>query len=131
MIRNILLNSHDFVFGKQHLPCLIHGEEKTGASLFTMTLIAKFYQQGHSLLCLTGFPMAKDEFLSETQAVDDTLFLTNRNYNQSELAKKAIFITKENHQRFMELVRHLSDINERIILLKNIDLLDKEVFWSS
>lgn len=128
MIKKILLNNKSFNYSVNELPCLIHGKEKMGASLFTMSLVADLYTQGYKLLCITGYPMAKDEFLSQTGAEDETISISNVINQTTELNKKALFVTKENPLAFIQLTKMMSDINERVILLKNIDLLNKDVF---
>jgi hypothetical protein len=127
-LKKILLNKNIFSFSITDLPCLIHGKEKMGSSLFTMSLCADLFTQGYKLLCITGYPMAKEEFLSQTGAEDETTSISNVINQKTELNKKAIFVTKENPLAFIQLTKMMSDINERVILLKNIDLLNKDVF---
>jgi hypothetical protein len=113
MLKKILLDNQKYHFSKTQLPILIHGNDGLGASLFTMSVLADLYSQESKIVALTGFPMAREEFEKQ---------LGEHNKN------KAVFFLKKQTEKFIDFVKTQHDINERIILIKNIELHDKEVF---
>lgn len=111
MLKTIFLDNTVFHFTKSNLPTLIHGEEGSGASLFTISMLADLYTQGSKIIALTGFTMAHEEFFQETESRDNTHFFT-----------------KEKRDNFIDLVKNIQNINEYVILIKNIELVDEEIF---
>lgn len=111
MLKKILLDNQEFHFTKSHLPTLIHGEEHAGASLFTITLLADLYTQGSKVVALTGYTMAIEEF--------------NKQVGTGENVQ---FFTKETTDEFIEFLSKTSDSNDYIVLLKNLDFFDEDVF---
>jgi len=111
MLKKIFLDHKEFHFTQSALPILIHGKEHTGTSLFTVSFLADLYSQGSKIVALTGFPMAQVEFES-----------------QIESNEKAQFFTKENEELFITNIQTNSDMNDRVILIKNIELFNEEIF---
>lgn len=112
-MNKILLNGNIFKCKESDLPFLIHGEEKAGSSLFTVTLAANLFSTGCKLLFLTGYVMAKEEFLKQTQSTEN---------------KNIIFCLKDQTENFINYLNTLPDMQERIIAIKNIDLFDERIF---
>lgn len=112
MVKKIFLNGQEIHFADGDLPILIHGKEHIGASLFTVSLLANLYSQGSGILFLSGYHMAKDEFLKQVEGDQE----------------RVIFIQKEDQKLFLKLIQTLPDINERIILIKNIELFPQDIF---
>jgi len=112
-MNEILLNGSKFDCTEKILPVLIHGEEKAGASLFTVSLAANLFTNGSKLLFLTGYKMAKDEFFKQTNSTEND---------------RIIFCLKDEVEKFTNYVNTLSDINERVIIIKNVDLFDEKIF---
>lgn len=111
MLKKILLDGKEFHFTHVDLPILIHGEEHVGASLFTVSVLADLYAQGSKIIALTGYPMARDAFVEQTGAEEN-----------------AKFFTKENEELFITNIQTNSDVNDRVILIKNIELFSEEIF---
>jgi len=114
-MNKITLNEKIFECNENKLPLLIHGKDKTGSSLFTVTFATNLFAKGSKLLFLTGYHMAKEEFFKQIDplsAGDD----------------KVIFCLKDQINEFSHLVDTLPDINERVIIIKNIDLFDEKTF---
>lgn len=128
MNKKILLNNKEVQFNPTYLPCLIHGADHAGASLFTVTMMADLFRQGEKIIFISGYHMARDEFLSQTQAEGDMIYLENEIQIQGAANKKVIFLQKDNIGIFSSLVSSLPDLVERIILIKNIDLFDQSIF---
>lgn len=114
MLKKILLDNLEFHFTKSYLPTLIHGEEHVGASLFTLTMLADLYTQGSKVIALTAYPMAIEEFDKQTGSDENMQFFT-----------------KEKTDEFINCVSETSDIDDYIILIKNIELFSEEVFNSA
>lgn len=126
MIKKILLNDTELQFDRGNLPCLIHGEAHVGASLFTVSLIAKLYSQGEKILFLSGYPMARQEFIDQIERKEDVI-LAEQDISIEKLADtKVIFVARENTNMFIKLASSLPDVKERVVLIKNIDLFDRE-----
>lgn len=113
MLKKILLDGREFHFTQSDLPILIHGAEHTGTSLFTISVLADFYSQSTKVVALTGYVMAGEEF-----------------ENQTESRENAHFFIKEKKDEFIDFITRTSDINDYVVLIKNVELLDKEVFDS-
>ncbi len=111
MLKKIFLDHKEFHFTQSALPILIHGKEHTGSSLFTISALTDLYSQGLKIIVLTGYPMARDEFEEQTGAEEN-----------------AQFFTKENEELFITNIQTNSDVNDRVILIKNIELFSEEIF---
>lgn len=120
-----LLNNEPFAVTTDDLPTLIHGEEHSGASLFTMTLLSQLYRQGHPLIFLTGKAEAKEEFIAQTNCGDELTEIDASNNYEAAETKQIIYIAKEYAAQLPQLLAALPDKNERIILIKNIELFDE------
>lgn len=127
-MKTLLLNNQVFHFVETDLPILIHGRDKTGASLFTVSAIANLYTQGQKILFLSGYHMARDEFLDQTKANNKALLIENRDLLQKMPLPQTIFIKRETPELFIEAIQTLPDINERVVLIKNFDLFDSALF---
>ncbi len=100
----------DFAFTPDHLPILIHGEDKAGASLFTITVAANLFAQGEKIIFLSGYPMAREEF-----------------FKQIGTDQQVPFFIKDEIPQFIEAVKNLPDIKERVVVIKNIELFSEEI----
>jgi hypothetical protein len=114
-MNKILLNEDTYKCSENDLPLLIHGEDKAGASLFTITFAANLFTTGSKLLFLTGYEMAREEFVKQ-------IGISHVENND------VIFCFKDSVNQFIEYLNTLSDINERIVIVKNIDLFNEEIF---
>lgn len=129
MIKKILFNNTELQFDRGNLPCLIHGEAHVGSSLFTVSLIAKLYSQGEKILFLSGYPMARQEFVDQIERKED-IILAEQDMSIEKLAdSKVIFVARENINMFIKLASSLPDVKERVVLIKNIDLFNREDFF--
>ena len=115
LMNKIQLNNEDFLFSEKHLPMLIHGEDKAGASLFTITIGANFIAQNKKVLFLSGYYMAREEFYKQIEGLP-------KNDHQD------VFFVKEELPEFIKSISSLPDIEERIIFIKNIELFSEEIF---
>lgn len=125
-MNQIYLNDNKLHFEKQDLPCLIHYAHGTGGSHFSVTIIADMFLNGSKILFLTAYKMAKDNFLEQITGNEDKILIATQK-NQLEINKQAILIESGNQDLFFEALNCLSDINERIIFLKNFEGFKNEI----
>jgi hypothetical protein len=111
-MNRILVDGEEKEFIKESLPILIHGEEGSGASLYTVSLVANFYQQGFPVLFLCGFSMAEEEFAKQVG---------------KEYGDKARFFTQEKVEVFKKILAS-ENTNHVVIVIKNIELFAEDVF---
>lgn len=128
MNKQILLNGKQYSFSFDALPLLIHGADHSGASLFTVSVMTDLWAQGAKLLFLSGYHMARDEFLLQTEDGDNSMLIESEYGIEQCDGKRTIFVKRENADWFIRLAQTLPDIDERIILIKNIDLFSAEVY---
>lgn len=106
---NILLDNKPIeTLLPESLPMLIHGADKSGASMYTIALAAKWFSQSYDILFLCGFPMAEEAFSK----------LVDREKGQAD------FFTKEQVAEFIKKAESTTD--KTIIVIKNIELFDNE-----
>lgn len=105
-MNQILLDGKEVkVIVPDSLPMLIHGQDGSGASLYTICLAAKWFSQGYKVLFLCGYDMAEEEFANQIEG----------DYDQVS------FYTKDNLGAFKSAVQAgLTD--NTIVIVKNIEL---------
>ena len=128
MIKKILLDESELRFGVVDLPCLIHGKDKAGASLFTVTLVASLYAQGKRMVFLSGYPMARDELIEQIGKSDDLVIFDPSVSIDKVNKSRAVFILKDEVEYFPKIVKGLIDIDEWVVLIKNIDLFSEREY---
>lgn len=72
--------------------------------------------------------MARQEFLKQTGSGSECILVENEMDLSVAQNKKAIFVLKENAEYFEKLLSILSDLDDRVILVKNFDLFDVNIF---
>lgn len=117
-------------FTLRDLPMLIHGKDKSGASLFAITVAAKLHEQGMKLLVFTAFPMAKEEFLKQIYDPKDVLYLESEDAMEDAARYRTIIVQSGNTDLFLRAIAELDDIHERILFIKNIETIQKDIFGS-
>jgi len=128
MTDKILLNEEEYVLKESDLPCLITYAEKTGGSHYSVTMVAQMFLAGFKVLFLTAYPMAKENFLKQVgESNTNVAFVTNKEELENYKNAQCILIESGNEALFLEAVNALSNINERVVLLKNIEKFSNEV----
>ncbi len=130
-MNQILLNGKEYRVKENDLPYLVIYGDKSGGSHFTITLIKDLFLSGSKILFFTAFPMAKDNFLEQVGSHHSTIAFANsnedlKNYKDSQV----IILDSGNEDLFIEAIKYLKDIKDRIILVKNIEAFSKKVFDS-
>lgn len=112
---NILVNNKIVNFNKEDFPILINGQAfiNSGASFFSVSLITKLVQQGEKIVFFTGFPPAKELFREQ---------IGNDRNND------VIIIDSGDENNFIRMVDEIKDLEERIILIKNIEEYSVKLF---
>ncbi len=129
MTDQILLNNEVYHITEDGLPCLIHYMPKAGGSHFSVTMIADLFLRGSKILFLTAYPMAKDNFLQQIKGMESkTAFVTNE--SQLKTDTQVIILESGNEELFLKAIEKLDDINERVVLVKNMEVFSNAVFDS-
>ncbi len=128
MADKIVFNdSEEYHIGEEGLPCLITYAEKTGGSHFTVTLVTDLFLRGSKILFLTAYPMAKDDFLQQIQGSETkTAYVTNT--DQLNTNAQAIILESGNEELFLNAIKQLDDVHNRVVLIKNIEVFSSAVF---
>jgi hypothetical protein len=122
----ILLENKKFNFSGSDLPMLIHGAHKAGASLFSVTAAVQLFLSGNKLLFFTAYPMAREEFMAQIagSGKEEDVFYLEREEDIAEAAKFGAVIVKSGDSELcLRAFEILSDIKERIVLVKNIETI--------
>lgn len=127
MADKIILNEKEYLVSEPDLPCLITYAEKAGGSHFSVSMIADLFLQGKKILFLTAYPMAKDNFFEQIKGYESkTAYITNVSQLDSNIP--GIILESGNEELFLKATKKLSDIDERIILIKNMEVFGQAVF---
>jgi hypothetical protein len=129
MADKILLNSELYNFSEQDLPCLVTYAPKTGGSHFTITMVVDLFLQGSKVLFLTAYPMAKENFLEQIGEDHSKIVFLN-SIDDLEKAKdfQVIILESGNENLFLEVVKVLPDLKDRVVLIKNMEVFSEKVF---
>ena len=129
MADTILLNNEDYHIGEDGLPCLIHYAPKAGGSHFSVVMVADLFLRGSKILFLTAYPMAKDNFLQQIKGEESkTAFITNEGQLNSNA--HAIILESGNEKLFLSAMEMLDDLNERVVVIKNMEVFSDTVIDS-
>jgi hypothetical protein len=112
-MNKILVNQKELNFTENNFPVLIHGEEGSGASLYTVTMAVNLFSQNFPIVFLCGYPMAEEEF--------------KKQLDRTSYKDKVYFYTKEKVSEFKEVLINANNA-ESIIFVKNIELFEKDIF---
>lgn len=119
----ILLNQKEYHFAENDLPCLVHYAQGAGGSHFTVTMVADLFMNGSKILFLTAYPMARENLMQQIVGHEDSVvYATNK--EALDHNKQAILIESGNQELFMEALHCLTDIQERVILIKNFEIFE-------
>ncbi len=129
---NILLNNEVCHIRESDLPCLVHYKEKAGGSYFTISLVVDLLLRGSKILFFTKYHMAKDNFLEQIKEKESNYFLVERKKDLVGAEKyNAIILKSGDENLYREALKSLTDLEERIVLVKNFEALSKNILNSS
>ncbi|MEK7585632.1 MAG: hypothetical protein AAB477_00120 [Patescibacteria group bacterium] len=128
-MNKIILNDKEYSVQESDLPYLVIYGEKSGGSHFTITLIKDLFLSGSKILFLTAFPMAKDNFLEQIGTDHSKITFVNsvEDLNDNK-DSNVIILDSGNENLFLEAMKVLPDISERVVLVKNIEAFSPKVF---
>ncbi len=129
MVNEIILNDKVYHIGENNLPCLITYGEKAGGSHLSVTMVADLFLRGTKILFLTAYPMAKDNFFQQIKGAKSKIaYITDE--AQLNTGAQAIILESGNEQLYFKAVEKLDDLNERVVLIKNMEVFSDAVFDS-
>ncbi|KXK12008.1 MAG: hypothetical protein UZ22_OP11002000124 [Microgenomates bacterium OLB23] len=108
----ILINNESLPLQSLAFPILINGADKTGASFFSVELLAEFYLSGQNILFFSGYEMAK---LTFKQRVGNA-------FNENRIT----ILEDSNEGQLLKAIETMPDIANHIIYIKNFDLYKTE-----
>lgn len=120
---NIILDNSPYSLTADDLPALIHGEKHVGASLFALTTLAELYRQGHPVLFIASDIATKNEFITQTSCGDNLLTIEKETDLIGAETFQALFLSHKDILLLPSILSTLPDIQERVILLHNIEEL--------
>lgn len=123
----IFLDGAPLHLHERSFPMLIHGKEGSGASFFTVSLLADLYRQGKNIIMLSGHAQARADFLKYTHARMHTVLVEDESSLNKAAHKRVIFIKREKSEYLSQLLHASSSGHSRIIVIKNIELFSDGV----
>lgn len=132
MNQTIMLNDSSLHLKDEDLPCLVTYKEKTGGSQFSITLMVDLFMQGSKILLFTAYPMAKENFLEQVQGLEVQVKYIEKEDDLLQAEKyQAMIIKSGDTGLYTKALTMVPDIQERIVLVKNIEVFDEKVFAAS
>ncbi len=110
---NIVVDDQPITFTHADFPMLISGAPSAGSSYFSVELMVNLFQNGEKVVLFSAFEQAKELFKKE---VGDA---ANENI---------LIIESGDDMAFIEELKNINDLSERIVLFKNIDNYDAKLF---
>ncbi len=128
-MNKIILNNEDYHIKESDLPYLIVYGRKSGGSHFTLALVKDLFLSGSKILFLTAFHMVKDSFLEQVGPDHSQIsFVTNTDELKNAQNSQCIILESGNENLFIEAIKRLPDIHERVVLVKNIEAFSMPIF---
>lgn len=115
-------------FTESNLPALIYYKCKEWWSHYSMVLIANLVLQWSKALILTWYPEAKEQFYQDTQSIAQHIAVVSTLAEVKKNKDKQVIVIHDNDEQLcLEAIKTLTDIHERIIFIKNIDIFHKNL----
>lgn len=129
MLDKILLNWQPYNITGNDLPTLVTYDKHMGGSHLSIVLIADLFLKGSKILFLTAYPMAKDNFINQIGENNlNVSFVDSTEGLEESINSQAIIIESGNATLFLNAIKNLPDLDERIIFIKNIEIFSEEVY---
>ncbi len=127
MTDKILLNKQPFEISEDDLPCLITYGGHMGGSQLSIGLVVSLFLQGSKILFLTAYPMAKENFLNQINFDQSKICFIDNISDLGKAAKNQVIILESgNEPLFLEAIKFLPDLSERVVLVKNIEVFSEK-----
>lgn len=118
-------------FDETDLPALIHYKCKEWWSHYSMSLIANLVLQWSKVLIFTWYPEAKEQFFKDTPMIAEEIIIVHTLTELKKHKDKQVIIIHDDDEKLcLDAIKSLENINERIIFIKNIDILHKQLLTS-
>lgn len=131
MENKLLFNGEVFHFSKEELPCLITSKEGHGASYFSMRMIVDFLLEGSKIISFTAYSDAMDNFMELTKGHEDKIIIIESKEDiVSAINKSGIIVKSGDTELFKKVIANLDDVDNRVILVKNIEVYDSDIYDS-
>lgn len=121
MLPNILLNGKKFDLQFFDLPILVHGQTHSGASYFSLILLAHMVKQGVSLVFFSGYLRGSESFLALIPEVKEVGLIQRKEDIDKQKDKRIIIVKSGNEELFLHILRALVD-EKRVFFIKNIEI---------
>lgn len=115
-------------FFENDLPALIHYKQKEWGSNYSMVLIENLILRWSKALIFTGFSEAKTQYFREAAIVNkETVIIETIKDIETYKDKQVVIIHDDDQNLCKEAIKNLKDIDDRIIFIKNIDIVGSEL----
>ncbi|MBP9816024.1 hypothetical protein KBD09_02190 [Candidatus Woesebacteria bacterium] len=108
----ISLNREPLDIISLEFPILINGADKTGASHYSIELLAELYKANNKILFFSGYEMAKSAIKERLGDIFDE--------------QKIRILDDANEEQLMEALKTTPDIESHVLYIKNFDLYAPE-----
>ncbi len=116
---DIIINKKPALFAKSDLPMLISGQDKSGASFYTICLAANLYKAKKKIIFFCAYPMGVEEFMKQTADGDGIEYVTAKT---AIAGKTAIIVKPGDEELFAWVLQNTPDVTNRIIIIKNFEV---------
>ncbi len=125
-----LLGRQPIEFKPEHLPLLVSGRDKSGASFFSVSLVSTLFRAGEKALFFSLKQPAVDEFQKQCAGPEEQIFCVQDMEKISELSQyRAVVVKSGDSEMCSDLITSLPDISERVIFIKNFEATLNPVLW--
>lgn len=129
MVVKLVLNGEPYTMTERDLPCLVTYGEHMGGSHFSIALVSNLFLSGSKILFLTAYPMAKENFLEQVGADHSRIvFVDSISDLEKSLNTQAIVLKSGDEALFLEAIKIIPDLQERVVLIKNMEVFSEAVF---
>lgn len=108
----ISLNREPLDIISLEFPILVNGADKTGASHYSIELLAELYKANNKILFFSGYEMAKSAIKERLGDIFDE--------------QKIHILDDANEEQLMEALKTTPDIESHVLYIKNFDLYAPE-----
>lgn len=125
-----LLNNQPIEFGAEHLPMFISGQDKSGASFFSVSVVSQFFLRGEKILFFSLKQPAVDKLKEQCAEKSKDIFCLEDARDLARASEYPAVVVKSGDSSLcVEAIRELSDADERIIFIKNFEETLNPVLW--
>lgn len=124
----LIFNDSVFHLTEQNIPCLIHGTEHSGSSFFTLALLADLVLQERKILFFNASEKAQLNFMQLSTDQSHIGKIDTIGDIRKQKIKQCLLVKADAVDLFFSTLQKVTDIDERLIFIKNIEFLPEGVF---